>query len=452
MSVRSKRRSENKSPSRLAISGTIVLVGVIGLLAFGVYSVTGVPGVNYGYYWLNMPDIGNLRPHDEIRVAGVRVGQVLDQEIEDGRARVQLQMQPGYGSIPEDSTVVVRARGLLGSRFLELVPGDSSEMLDEGGEIRAQPVTSLTNGVADVLDTFDEETRGRFGNLLTGLGNGVFGRGAQFNNVIREAPTTVSQLTRVADAIEARSPAARNFVPSLDAGMGAFDAARDDLANMFAPGAAGLAPFTEARGATQATLDEAPSTLSSMETGLGTGRQLLASTRSLAHAANRALPQAPAALRDTTKLLRESPRPLRRTASLLRATRPTVPDVLRITRSLSPNLVPLRRAFDDADPVVGELAKHNCDIENFADNWRSVLGPSVESRRDIPMGNAGPLHVLRVTALFKPGIVQNLVPSMSRGFVRDREVYMPPCKYSPGRRYNDFGVQTDTGTGNVERP
>jgi virulence factor Mce-like protein len=442
-----KRRTDNKPPGRLAISGIVVLLLALAFVAFGVVSVTRVPGLKYHKLYADIPDISNLGGHDEVRIAGVRVGQVLGPKVHDGHAMIQIQLQPGTGRLRADSTVVVRARGLLGSRYLELRPGTSGKLLNDGDTIRAPKETSITSGVADVLDTFDDETRGRFGDLVGEFGQALSGRGQGLNDAIRLGPDVTDQLTRVVDAIEARPGAARRFVPSVNAGMGALDAAKDDIAGFFGPAAKGLAPFGDERDATQATLDQAPATLDAMDTGLTAGRTLLTSTRSLVKAVNRTLPQAPAALRSTNALLRESPTPLRRVRPLLAALKPTVPSVLQTTKALKPTLEPLKRALTGLLPIVDSLGAHACDITNFGDNWRSVLGYGAPSERALPGGDAGHFNQLRVNLIAGPASLGSLVPGISRPFVHNREIYSAPCTHSPGPKYSALGIGTPKGTG-----
>ncbi|WP_354699673.1 hypothetical protein DSM112329_05394 [Paraconexibacter sp. AEG42_29] len=444
-----RRRSENKAPGRLAVSGLIVLLLAAAFVGFGVQSVTKVPGVKYQKLYAAIPDISNLSSHDEVRIAGVRVGQVLDPNVDGTGARVQIQLQPGTGRLRADSTVVVRARGLLGSRYLELRPGKSGELLNDGDTLRAPAETSITSGVADVLDTFDAETRGRFGDLVGEFGQSLAGRGQGLNTAIRLGPGVTDELTRVADAIEARAGAARAFVPSVNSGMSALDGAREDIAGFFDPAAKGLAPFTDARDDLHATLDAAPPTLDAMQSGLGAGRTLLTSTRSLLRSVNRTLPRAPGALRATNALLRESPTPLKRTEPLLDALDGAVPSVLKTTRALKPELDPLDRAFTNLLPLVTSLGKHGCDVKNFGDNWRSVLGYGAPSERALPGGDAGHFNQLRVNVIAGPQSLGSLVPGISRPFIHNREIYSAPCTHSPGKPYSALGTfrAGDQGSG-----
>ena len=439
-----RRRSENRDPRKLVAAGLAVIAVVAGFVAFGILSVTGVPAVRYETVRADLPAVGNLRIHDEVRVAGVRVGQIRSLVPSGSRVAAVIQLQPGTGRFPADTTVAVRARGLLGSRYLELIPGSSSQMLAKDTVIKGS-ASSLTNGVSDVLDVFDRETRGGLADMLGGLGQGFFGRGQELNDTVVIGPGLTSQLTTVADSITSHGDAARRFLPSLGSAAAAFDAAREDIAGGLHPASRALNPFIESRAATQAALTEAPSALNAMNSGLGEGRRLLASARSLSNALDQTLAGAPAALDRTTDLLADHDTALRRTDSLLEAARTAVPAALEITDALSPNLNPLQRAFDDLRPIARQLSRHDCDVKNFGDNWRSVLGYGAPSERRIGPYDAGPYNQFRIQFLGGAESLSNLAPGFAKPFVADRDFYVKPCKFSPGATYAPDGLDADGG-------
>src|SRR5207253_997437 len=141
----------------------------------------GVPGRSYSTVYVEVPQIGNLLQHDQVRIAGVRVGQVERRSITpDGHTRLALQLEPGV-SLPADTTVAIRASGLLGARYVQLVPGRSTRVLASGSTIRA-PGSSITIGLPEALDTFDAQTRGALGSTLGELGTGLLGHGTQLND------------------------------------------------------------------------------------------------------------------------------------------------------------------------------------------------------------------------------------------------------------------------------
>lgn len=435
-----KRRSESKPPGRLAVVGIVVGVLCAAFLAFGVYSIRGVPGVSYEHYYADIPDIGSLGLHNQIRMAGTLVGQTIGvTALPDGHARVDLQLYNGTGRLPAGTKIVIRANGLLGERYVQLVPGTGHRLLPAGSTLRAPAGGSLSYGVPEALNVLDAPTRTRLGQMLRGLGGGLAGQGPALNDTFHVGPGVAADLQGVSDSILARPGAAQALLPSMQAGMSALDGARTQLADMFSPAAEGIAPFYRRSAATEATLAQAPSTLSQAQSGLASGTRVLRATQALSQAVNRALPDAPRALADMTALMAQSPVALKRTAALLRSAGPAVPATLHILDALDPDLQPLRSAFDHLQPIVSQLALHGCDVVNFAHNWTSVLAYGAPSSRPTPFGDAGWLHQLRVNVLAGSESLSSLVPAATQFAPVASNPYGAPCS-SRGPVYTPIGT------------
>lgn len=425
-----KRRGVERPPTVVALG--LLVFAVAALLGYiAVRAPKGEPWRNYETIYAEVPDPGNLQKRNEVRIAGVTVGQVVQITAHRGRGRMELQIDPGVDPLPTDTRVYVRGKGLLGARYVQLVPGKSGHTLKWGSTIEGGK-DALTYGVPDVVDTFDRQTRGALGEMAGQFGTGLLGRGGELNRALDIAPNGASDFRATAHAILARDGAAARLIPSLDVGFKPLDASREPLARLQDPAARALQPFVDRRAATRDALQEAPQTLSAMRSGEQTGIRLLRSVRTLSAAVTDTLPAAPPGLRAAIGLLRTSHTPLRRTAMLLSQLRPTVPAVLRITRRLQPNLVPLRRLFADLRQLVVPLVPYNCDIENGAENLRSVIGYA-----EGPGGLAGPLSAFRATVM--PEGTEVAGPFYGSFGPLESGVsvpYPPPCRYSPGRRYD----------------
>ena len=146
-------------------------------------------------------------------------------------------------------------------------------------------------------------------------------------------------------------------------------------------------------------------------------------------------------LQRTTNLLRVSDGPLARAASLLDATGRAVPDVQALLESAKPVLKPVERMAGDATPLLSKLGQYGCDVDNFAENWRSSLGYGIDRRtQDEPLANGfiGPLHMFRIIAPFTPFGVQGAAPKTPLF----RQIPYPrPCQSSPGQPYTSGGGQ-----------
>lgn len=368
-----KRRRDTPPPVPTATVGLLVVLAlcVLGWQALRVYN--GVPLRDYSTVYASTPEVGNLLSHDQVRIAGARVGQVLDRDLgPDGRPRLELQIEPGT-ELAADTRVAVRGAGLLGARYIELIPGRSKRQLADGATIKGD-TDSFTFGLPETLDTFDEQTRGGLGTMLGGLGQGLLGNGEVANDAIVAAGTYARPFGEFAREVLRRDGAAQRLIPGLDAAMAPLDADRKPLARLAGITADAVEPFVDRRPALRETLDEAPPALAAMRPGLQAGARLVSSVNRASTEAQALLPPAPAGLRSLSALLRESGVPLRRTADVLDAAEPAIPGALKITDALSPVLNPAKDILDDLSPTLGHIGRYQCDIVNFGLTMRSMTG------------------------------------------------------------------------------
>jgi len=121
-----------------------------------------------------------------IRVAGMRVGDLGEVELEDGVAVVKLELDAEYDDLVRaDATALLRPRTGLKDMFLELDPGTKAQpALEEGDTI---PVVNTAPDVNadEVLSALDDDTRDYLRLLLTGAGGGLERRGGDLREVFR---------------------------------------------------------------------------------------------------------------------------------------------------------------------------------------------------------------------------------------------------------------------------
>ncbi len=121
---------------------TEILVGlfvVAGLLCLGYLAVRlGKLEAfgNSGYVvYADFVNVAGLRRGDAVEIAGVNVGRVDSLGLVDDRARLTLRINPGV-AVQEDAIASVRARGLIGDKFIAISPGASDRLVPPGGRIR----------------------------------------------------------------------------------------------------------------------------------------------------------------------------------------------------------------------------------------------------------------------------------------------------------------------------
>jgi phospholipid/cholesterol/gamma-HCH transport system substrate-binding protein len=126
-----------------------VSLAVIAALVMAAFRAEDLPLIGGGdTYYAAFSEAGGLKPNDEVRVAGVRVGKVKTVDLAGDHVRVEFLVDRGvdFGS---QTSADIRVKTLLGAMYLSLVPRGSGQ-LAEGSEI---PRTRTTSPY-DVVDAF----------------------------------------------------------------------------------------------------------------------------------------------------------------------------------------------------------------------------------------------------------------------------------------------------------
>ena len=127
---------KGRSIAEVAAGGIVLLVAAV-FLAFAVTN-SGRSGVSGAGLTLRakFDSIAGLAPGADVRIAGVKVGSVQDQRIDPQTFLAVLTLRlDGSLRIPADSSAEIASEGLLGGRFVSVVPGGSDRILGDGGEI-----------------------------------------------------------------------------------------------------------------------------------------------------------------------------------------------------------------------------------------------------------------------------------------------------------------------------
>ena len=115
--------------------GAVVLIVAIGFLLFA-YNTSQVDR-NGGYELIARFDkVDGLERGSDVRISGIKVGTVVSQSLdpETYRAEVRFSLREDI-QLPADTSAAVVSNGLLGGKYLALVPGGDIEMLQPGGEV-----------------------------------------------------------------------------------------------------------------------------------------------------------------------------------------------------------------------------------------------------------------------------------------------------------------------------
>jgi phospholipid/cholesterol/gamma-HCH transport system substrate-binding protein len=118
------------------VVGLFVLVGLtcLGYLAIRLGKLELFASQGYVVF-ADFASVAGLKLGDPVEIAGVRIGRVEGIGLADDKARLTLRLSDGI-KLQEDVIASVRARGLIGDKFVLVSPGASDKTIPPGGKIR----------------------------------------------------------------------------------------------------------------------------------------------------------------------------------------------------------------------------------------------------------------------------------------------------------------------------
>ena len=126
------------------LTGFIVIAAAV---IFGVYSYNNSQASKDDQYVLHMDfdRIDGIIPGSEVQISGIKVGSVKDTGIDNKTflANVKISVSEDI-KIPKDSSAEIVSSGLLGDKYIAIVPGGNENFLKDGDEIKyTQPSISI---------------------------------------------------------------------------------------------------------------------------------------------------------------------------------------------------------------------------------------------------------------------------------------------------------------------
>jgi len=135
------------------VMGAVVLV-VAAVFLFFAYRTSQVRAIT-GYDVSAVFDrVEGLRDGGEVRVNGIAVGSVISQtlDIKNGFTAVVRMSIDNAVKLPVDSKAMIVSNGLLGDKYLAIVPGIEEQMIKPGGIITdTTPPISLESIIGQVM-------------------------------------------------------------------------------------------------------------------------------------------------------------------------------------------------------------------------------------------------------------------------------------------------------------
>jgi phospholipid/cholesterol/gamma-HCH transport system substrate-binding protein len=139
-------------------------------------------------------DVAGLFDGDVVKLAGVEVGEVTGIDVERGLAIVTFEVDEDV-ALPDDTTVAVRWRNLIGQRYLSLEPGTSTTMVADGDTLdRSRNVVDLGQLVNQLAPLARAVSPDDLNRILTTLVEAFEGNDANFDALFADMTAVLETL------------------------------------------------------------------------------------------------------------------------------------------------------------------------------------------------------------------------------------------------------------------
>ncbi len=217
-----------RSANREVKVGAFVLLGITAFL-IALFTLTDV-GTFRGRYYVStlIENAGGMRNGDPVQMRGVNIGRVVQFGMVPDGVAVRMEIYNRY-RIPEDSHVLIRSAGLLGGMVVNVVPGSSSERVDDGALLPGtveQDLMSSAGGLGVEAEAvlvraqrlLSDETIGSVGTSMNELQVLLADLSALAANQRRELAELSGSLRRSAEGVERATtgPELERTVANLD--------------------------------------------------------------------------------------------------------------------------------------------------------------------------------------------------------------------------------------------
>lgn len=296
-------------------------------------------------------DASPIEPLSDVRAAGVRVGTVKDIRLAGDKARVTMEVVSSVLPVHRDARLTVKPVNLLGEHYIELDRGTpSTPYLDPAVVPVEQTKSSVT--VQDLFNTFDDPTSTALASLVTSLGEGMHGSGADIAAAIESLAPSLRRAEELGKLLSRQNALLGPLVDRVKQVSGSLAAEDGKVLDSLVGGAERtLSAVADEQQALDQTLAELPATVSS-------ARRTMAELRGAADATTPTLKSIQPVTDNLTEI----------TTELEQFTGAAGPALT----SLTPVLERADKLLTQARPAVAQLRKAGPDLRGTAKRLRPL--------------------------------------------------------------------------------
>ncbi|MFF4230604.1 MCE family protein [Streptomyces sp. NPDC001820] len=182
-------------------------ISTLALLAVAAFNADSLPLIGSGEtYSAAFSEAGGLKPGDEVRIAGVKVGKVDEVDLDGDHVKVSFRVKgdPEFGT---RTGAAIRIKTILGAKYLALQPKGTGQ-LTAGSEIplnRTVPAYDVVTAFSDLTTTTEKVDTDQLAKALDTIS-------ATFKDSPADVQASVKGLSRISRTVASRDEALRELL------------------------------------------------------------------------------------------------------------------------------------------------------------------------------------------------------------------------------------------------
>ena len=130
-----------------------VVIAVAALFMLFAYKTSQLRSVSGYEVTADFARVDGIRQGSDVRISGIKIGSVVAEVLDPKTflANVRMSIDPSV-QLPDDTVAEIISAGLLGDKYMSLVPGGSDKVIPPGGKITyTQSSVSLENLIGQMI-------------------------------------------------------------------------------------------------------------------------------------------------------------------------------------------------------------------------------------------------------------------------------------------------------------
>ncbi|TKA01045.1 MlaD family protein [Actinacidiphila oryziradicis] len=367
----------SRTESRSFVIGTVGLLVVIAVVAFGLTASSGLPGAPETKVQAAFTNAGaSLQVGNDVRENSSRIGRVSALKYVNGEGVVTMELD-GHKHVYKNARAAVWDQSALAKKFIELDPGtpDAGPL---GHQVIAANRDVNSADLDQVLDVLDPPTRAKLTSAVRQLGDGTAGHSQDLHDVLVHLPATLDDLGTTSKALSKPSTDLPALLQSADRLAGSLNGHEQELASLVQQlGVTAKAVSVDNGDPLQNTIKDLPGTLSNASTSFDSLDKPLDNVHSTLVSVKSGVKSLGVATPDLRGVLREGKPPLDKVPGVSKVAQPAVTDLTGTLADARPLAPAVTTALRDAALPVGTLATYTDQVVTFFERVESMVSTSV---------------------------------------------------------------------------